>query len=117
MVGDKIPITNVTEEYAKADPVYIEKTMVCSPATPRIHLTSPHGELPFKTQFVLTMPPRLYLKPTLIIAQFEATATVVGEVSSLSQSPTIGIITSFKTCRHHALPWVLPYRLSFSSTS
>jgi ubiquitin thioesterase protein OTUB1 len=30
LVGEKTPSTAITEEYAKADPVYIEKTMVCT---------------------------------------------------------------------------------------
>lgn len=28
MVGDKAPIADIADEYAKADPVYVEKTMV-----------------------------------------------------------------------------------------
>ena len=29
-MGEKTPSTAVTNEYAKADPIYVEKTLVCS---------------------------------------------------------------------------------------
>lgn len=35
MVGDKAPIAAIADEYAKADPVYVEKTMVSVAAEPR----------------------------------------------------------------------------------
>ena len=30
MIGDKRPSDVITEEYAKADPFYVEKTVVCT---------------------------------------------------------------------------------------
>lgn len=30
-VGEKTPSDAITQEYAKADPVYVEKTIVCLP--------------------------------------------------------------------------------------
>lgn len=76
MVGEKASSEEIVSEYAKADQVYVEKTMV---GRPKIY---PTWRSSFHFAYRIRLP-RLYLKLILIIGQLKGMAIVVGEVRLL----------------------------------
>lgn len=77
LVGQKKSSYAITEEYAKADPVYVQKTAVSNADYLDLYSESLH---------TLTAVQRSYLKLIPIIARYSVMAIVVGGVSLMNNT-------------------------------
>lgn len=81
LLGDRTSITAITEQYAKADPIYVDKTMVSLP--PSVPAVAKLAVLVITWQRCTNADglSRLCPKHTHITGPSKETATVGGEVS------------------------------------
>lgn len=101
-MGERITSDAITDEYAKADDVYVAKTLVS-------FLPSSHGVLAstdLEQQPLTTAPDyRIFPRRTRTIDRSKATETVVGEVSSAFSSPFRARATPHSASHLHFDRW------------